>query len=103
MRWLPLLLIVAFGGCVRPENMFVVEDPHHLVTDATLQLCGSETPLVREGNRLTLSRSVRCEGEGEIQLLYASGGTGYCHIGYVTSDAKQAFFRAGQSSCSTVA
>jgi len=104
MRWLPLLLVVALGGCAGPENTFVVEDPHHLVTNATLRLCGSETPLVREGNRLSLERSVGCEGEGEIQLIYAKGGAGHCHIGYVTPDAKQAFhFRADQSSCPPLA
>jgi hypothetical protein len=103
MRWLLLLVMVGLGACARPKNTFVVEDPHQLVTNATLRLCGSETPLVREGNRLSLARSIACEGDGEIELVYASGGAGHCRVGYVTPDAKQAFhFRADQSSCRTL-
>ena len=104
MRWFPLFLMVPMVGCAGPENTFVVEDPHRLVTSATLRLCGSETPLMREGDRLSLARSVGCEGEGEIQLVYASGEAEHCRIGYVTPDAKQGFhFQADQSSCQTLA
>ena len=100
MRWVPLFLVMALDGCAGPENTFVVQDPRGLVSSATLTLCGSETPLVREGRRLSLSRSVTCEGDGEIQLVYTDGGSEHCLIGYVTPQAQQDFqFRAEQSSC----
>jgi hypothetical protein len=82
------------------ENIFEVQDPRGLVRSATLRLCGSETPLVREENRLTLTRSIDCEGDGEIRLVYKDGGPEHCLIGYVTPDAKQDWhFRAEQSAC----
>ena len=100
MRWVPLLLVIALGGCAGPENTFVVQDPRSLVSSATLRLCGSETPLVRHGDRLSLSRSISCEGDGEIRLVYADGGPEHCIVGYVTPDLKQDFiFRAEQSRC----
>ena len=100
MRWVSLFLMMALGGCGGPKNTFVVQDPRGLVGRATLRLCGSETPLVREGQRLSLSRSITCEGDGEIQLVYIDGGPEHCLIGYVTPEAQQNFqFRANQSSC----
>ena len=103
MRWLPLFLVLALGGCAGPKNTFVVQDARGLVSDATLRLCGSETSLVREGQRLSLSRSVTCEGDGEIQLHYTDGGLEHCLIGYVTPQAQQDFqFRADESSCQPV-
>ena len=100
MRLVPLFLVMALGGCAGPKNRFVVQDPRGLVRSATLRLCGSETPLVREGKRLYLSRSVTCEGDGEVQLVYTDGGPEHCLIGYVTPQAQQDFqFRADQSSC----
>jgi hypothetical protein len=103
MRWVPLLLVVTLGGCAGPKNTFVVEDPHRLVTSATLRLCGSDTRLVRDGDRLSLTQSVGCEGHGEIELFYADRGPEHCLIGYVTPDAKQDFhFRAEQSSCQSL-
>ena len=101
MRWLPLLSAVAtLCGCAGPKNTFLVDDPRGLVTTATLRLCGSVSPLERNGDRLSLQQSVACEGDGEIQLVYRDGGQENCIVGYVTPDAKQDFrFRAKQSSC----
>lgn len=100
MKRLSLLLMLALGGCAGAKNTFQVQDPRGLVRNATVRLCGSETPLVREGNALTLTRSITCEGDGEIQLIYKDGGPEHCPIGYVTTDAKQDWrFRAEQSSC----
>ena len=100
VRWLPLLLVFAVGGCAGEKNTFEVQDPHGLVRSASLQLCGSETPLVRKGNRLALVRSVSCEGDGEVRLIYEDGEPEHCLIGYVTPDLKQDWhFRAEQSSC----
>ena len=104
MRWIPLFAIVALGACAGPKNTFVVEDPQGLVTGATLRLCGSETPLARQGTRLSLAQSVSCEGDGEIRLINKTGRMSHCIVGYVTPDAKQGFrFRADQSSCRTLA
>ena len=93
-------MVIALSGCAGTKNTFVVQDPGSLVSGATLELCGSETPLVRDGNKLSLSRSIRCEGSGEIRLIYKDGGPAHCIVGYVTSDAKQTFvFRAERSRC----
>jgi hypothetical protein len=103
MRWIPLLLVMSLSGCAGPKNTFVVQDPRGLVSSATLRLCGSETPLLREGQRLSLSRSVTCEGDGAIRLIYKDGGPEDCPIGYVTPQAQQDFrFRAEQSSCQPI-
>jgi hypothetical protein len=100
MRCIPLLLMLALGGCTGAKNTFQVQDPRGLVRSATLRLCGSETPMVREGSALTLTRSISCEGDGEIRLIYKDGRPEHCPIGYVTSDAKQDWhFRADQASC----
>jgi len=94
------LTVFALGGCTGAKNTFEIEDPRGLVSSATLRLCGSETPLAREADRLTLTRSIACEGDGEIRLVYEDGGSRHCIIGYVTPDAKQDWhFRADQSSC----
>lgn len=99
MRWVPLLLVLALGGCAK-NNTFEVRDPRGLVSKATLRLCGSETPLEREGATLRLTRPITCEGNGEILLVYGDGGPEHCLVGYVTSDAEQDWrFRANQSSC----
>jgi hypothetical protein len=100
MKWVPVLLAFALAGCARAKNTFEVEDPQGLVRSATLRLCGSETPLLRAGNKLILSHPITCEGDGEIQLFYKEGGPERCLVGYVTPGAKQDFhFRADHSSC----
>jgi hypothetical protein len=100
MRWVPLLVVCSLVGCAGEKNTFEVQDPRGLLTSATLRLCGSESPLVRNEDRLTLSHSISCEGDGEIRLVYKDGGPEHCLIGYITPDAKQDWrFRAEQSAC----
>lgn len=101
MRWALLLLVLALAGCDR--NTFQVDDPKGLVRSATLRLCGSETPMERAGTSFELSRKNKCEGDGEIRLIYQDGGSEHCLIGYVTSGMPQDFhYRAEKSSCRPV-
>lgn len=100
MRAVPILLAFALTGCAGEENSFVVQDPNHLVQDATLRLCDSEHSLQRRGDLLTTKIRIACEGHGEIRLTYRDGTQRECPIGYVTSDAKQTWqFRAERASC----
>ena len=102
MGWILLLLTVALGGC--SKNTFEVDDPKVLVRSATLQLCGTSTPLQRAGKSFELSRSITCEGDGEVRLIYQEGDPEHCIVGYVTPDMRQDFhFRAEQSSCRDIA
>jgi hypothetical protein len=98
MRWrfLPLVLAVAACGT---RNTFVVEDPKGLVRTATLEICGSQTPLKRDGSKLTLTQRVHCQ-EGEIRLVYQDGGPEHCPIGYIDSvEEQQWHFRADREGC----
>jgi hypothetical protein len=101
VRWVLLFFAFALAGCSR--NTFEVDDPKGLVRSATLRLCGSETPLERVGKSLKLSRSINCEGDGEVTLIYHDRGPEHCVVGYVTTDMPQDFhYRAEQSSCQPV-
>jgi hypothetical protein len=103
MRQFWLLLVVALAGCTRTPNSFVVDDPQGRVRSAILTLCGADTALERQRNRLTAIVSITCEGEGQIALVYHDGRREVCPIGYVTNGAEQNFrFAAEQSSCSPV-
>jgi hypothetical protein len=101
MRWALLLLVLVLSGCSR--NTFEVEDSKSLVRSATLRLCGSETPLERSGASFKLSRSIRCEADGDIVLTYQNGAPQHCIVGYVTPNMPQDFrFRAEQASCQPI-
>jgi hypothetical protein len=95
------LLVLALPGCSR--NTFEVDDPNGLVRSATLRLCGSQTPLKRTATSFKLSRSIKCEADGDIALTYENGASQHCMIGYVTPNMPQDFrFRAEQSSCQPI-
>lgn len=99
MKWRVLLPAFVLASC-SAKNTFVIDDPNRLVRTATLQICGSETPLVRSGDSLKLTQSITCEGNGEVRLIYHDGGAEDCPVGYVDSGAKQKWlFRAEQSAC----
>jgi hypothetical protein len=100
MRSLPLALLLFAAGCAREDNDFTVEDEQGLVRTAVLELCGKETPLQRDGRRLTVIRTIDCEGDGRIRLTYRTGEHPNCMIGYVTGGARQSFrFQASPSGC----
>ena len=93
-----MLAAVALAGCSR--NTFEVDDPRDLVRSATLQLCGSESPLKHDDTSFHTSRWATCEAEGEVRLIYKNGAQQHCIVGYVTADMPQDFhFRAERSSC----
>jgi len=101
MRWGFLPLVLALAAC-GSRNTFVVNDPNGLVRTATLEICGSETPLARAGTKFALTKRIQCE-EGEIRLVYQDGGPEHCRIGYVDSQAGQEWqFRAERSGCALI-
>jgi hypothetical protein len=93
-------MAIVLSACSKVENSFVVEDEQNAVVAATLVVCGSETPLRRRGERLAVSKRIRCEGSGHISLRYASGAQHDCLVGYVTPGAPQNFtYRATEAGC----
>jgi hypothetical protein len=100
MRWGTFVIPVALYACTSAENRFVVDDAQTHVVAATLVLCGSETPLQRNGKRLTLSKPITCEGSGYIRLRYTSGDDHVCPVGYVTPGMEQDFtYRTTETGC----
>ena len=100
MKWLTLSITLALSACSKMENTFEVKDEQQAVVAATLILCGEETPLGRDAGRLTVSKTIKCEGSGRIVLRYASGSEKSCTVGYVTPAAKQGFYyRATEKHC----
>lgn len=96
-----MLAALVLTGCSR--NTFEVDDPRGLVHSATLDLCGSKSPLKRNGPSFTTSRWADCEADGTVTLTYHMGPPQQCIVGYVTSGMAQDFhFRAERSSCETV-
>src|SRR4051794_32235235 len=59
MKWWILCLPLGLTAC-GPRQTIVIDDPHRLVREATLQVCGSETPLKRHGSKLLVSQRVQC-------------------------------------------
>ena len=101
MRWLTFAILGALSACSpRVENAFVVEDEQNAVATAKLTLCGSETPLQRQGERLAVRKSIDCEGSGHVTLRYATGDEHDCAVGYVTPGAEQNFkYQATAKGC----
>jgi hypothetical protein len=72
---------------------------NHVVVDATgspdlsgvVSLCGRDTNLTRQGDRLSAAVSITCEGDGEVRLRFQNGSVATCQIGYVTPGAAQRF------------
>lgn len=88
------------AACSTVDNTFVVMDEQKAVSGAKLVLCGSEVPLRRNGDRLSVSKAIDCEGSGHITLRYTSGDERECVVGYVTPGMAQSFtFRATQKGC----
>ncbi len=78
----------------------MVEDEKRAVVAANLLLCGEETPLRRSGGRLSVSKTIECEGSGRIVLRYATGSEHDCPVGYVTPGAVQSItYRASEKGC----
>ena len=78
----------------------MVEDEQRAVVAANFLLCGEETPLRRSGGRLSVSKTIECEGTGRIVLRYATGSEHDCTVGYVTPDTVQSFtYRATEKGC----
>lgn len=103
MKWLAFAIAMALSGCCCVENHFVVQDGQRNVVAATLELCGSETPLQRRANRLAVSYPIDCEGSGHIRLRYASGVEHVCPGGYVTPGVEQNFtYKATDMGCREV-
>ncbi|WP_427964135.1 hypothetical protein [Altererythrobacter sp.] len=102
MKWLAISITLALFACSKVENTFAIEDEEQAVVEATLLLCGEETPLRRIGGRLSVSKTIDCEGSGRIILRYASGSEQICTVGYVTPGAVQSFtYRATDKGCTT--
>ncbi|WP_416907145.1 MAG: hypothetical protein ACMVO5_08800 [Polymorphobacter sp.] len=100
MRMLAILSFATISACTKVENGFVVEDQQRRVETATLVLCGSETPLRRRGDQVTISKVIECEGDGQIELQYFSGDAYQCIVGYVTPGAAQDFnYHAMETGC----
>ena len=100
MKWLVFILPLALPGCSGVDNTFVVEDEQRAVVAANLLLCGEETPLRRSGGRLSVSKTIECEGTGRIALRYATGSERNCLVDYVTPGALQGFtYRASEKGC----
>ena len=93
-------MIIALSACSKVENTFVVSDEEKRVTEANLLLCGTATPLRRNGNQLSVGAEINCEGAGRITLRYASGEEYNCIVGYVTPGLVQNFtYRATEKGC----
>lgn len=97
MRSLALPVLLTLASCSAVENTFTVEDEQGSVRSANLVLCGSTTPIQRQGGRFTASEPINCEGSGYIQVTYAAGDQRNCPVGYVTPGSTQVFaFRASE-------
>jgi hypothetical protein len=98
-----VLVLTACSANPMDWNIFEVDDPNGLVRSATLELCGSETPLKRADASFKLTKSIRCEGDGQVLLIYREGSAQHCVVGYVTPHMRQDFhFRAERSSCEPI-
>ena len=107
MRMARKLIILRSGilpilacACTTSVDTFQVEDEQELVRSAKLELCGSETPMRRQGRYFWTTRRITCEGSGLIRLTYNDGSTRDCIVGYVTPPADQNFtYRATAAGC----
>jgi hypothetical protein len=86
-----LMTLAALSGCERANGIFTITDPQGSVASAELRLCGSRLKLIRSDHRFSATKSVGCEGEGDILVRLSDGRETVCHIGYVTPGAKQDF------------
>jgi hypothetical protein len=87
---LPALMSWA-GSCGRVENTFTVRDPAGSIIGAELALCGGRSALRDNGEWLSLSTRLGCEGSGEIVVRLSDGRVASCRIGYVTPGLRQEF------------
>ncbi len=100
--WLAGLALL--GGCSPTvANTFEVDSGSSPGAAATLTICGNKTPLKRSGALLATSRTITCEGHGEVRVQLTNGGVTACPVGYVTPGLKQDFrFRLDDGKCEPI-
>jgi hypothetical protein len=61
------------------------------ISSARVNLCGKNSALTKHDSEFKGWVAITCEGEGHVVVMEAHGREIFCHIGYVTPGADQAF------------
>ena len=95
-----LALAMLLCGCSRSTDSFSVRSIQSDAQSASLSVCGKTTPLTRSADGLFVgSRSIDCEGDGEVRVLLRDGTIVRCPIGYVTGIHQEWAFTVTGNTC----